>query len=215
MHRFRFAVGLAAFILAVPVLADGPAIVDDFENTESWSVLTSDGVAARLSSVEGSTGKALRLDYDFQGHFGYVVLRRELKLSLPDNYRFVTEVRGTGEANNLEFKLVGGGGENVWWHVRRDWAYPSDWSPVTVRKRQIQFAWGPSRETPLTEVSALELAVSTGMGGKGWLELDTLTVEALQPARPIPPVATFGTHADRNGESTLSSPMATDMDIII
>ncbi len=58
-----------------------------------------------LRQVDGVTGKALCLDYDFNGVSGYAVARRKLPMDYPANYEYALELRGEAPANNLEFKL--------------------------------------------------------------------------------------------------------------
>ncbi len=86
---------------------------------------------------------ALRIDYDFQGRGGWAAARLPLDLELPPYYEIRFLLRGEGPPNNLELKLVDPSGDNVWWHVKRDFAWPAEWTPMRVRKRQVTFAWGP------------------------------------------------------------------------
>ena len=109
----------------------------------------------------------MRLDVHFTRGTGYAVVRRALDIDLPPDYAFRFALRGELPANNLELKLVDSSGANVWWYVRRDFAFPRAWSVLTTRKRQIGFAWGPAGGGELRHVAFLELAVSTGEGGAG------------------------------------------------
>ena len=86
---------------------------------------------------------AMRLDFDFVGGGGYAVARRELDIPLPGNYEFTFQIRGTAKPNHLEFKLIDASGENVWWSVRRDVDFPEQWETFRIKRRHIQFAWGP------------------------------------------------------------------------
>ncbi|HVR96808.1 MAG TPA: discoidin domain-containing protein [Thermoanaerobaculia bacterium] len=155
-------------------------VLDDFADPSRWKVLPSDGIQATLSPADG----ALRLDFDFQGRAGYAVVRREIPLDLPGNYEIRFRVRGEGPPNNLEFKLVDPTGENVWWVNRRDFEPPREWTEVRIKKRHIQFAWGPAGGGEIRKVAAIELAVTAGRGGKGTLLVDDLTLRELPPERP-------------------------------
>ncbi len=172
---------LAPLLLAA---AAPPRVLDDFEDLARWKVLPSDGIVASLSSEEGFQGRALRLDFDFQGRAGYAVVRRELPLDLPGNYEIRFRVRGEGPPNNLEFKLVDPSGENVWWVNRRDFEPPREWTEIRIKKRHVQFAWGPAGGGEIRKVAAIELAVTAGRGGKGYLLVDDLTLRELPPERP-------------------------------
>jgi hypothetical protein len=168
-------------LLALPAAA---AVLDGFETVSPWYAAPADGVALALSSAPGLQGNALRLDFDFQGRGGYAVARREVDLDLPENWEITFRVRGEALPNNLEFKLVDATGQNVWWSVRRDFQVSRDWQKIRIRKRQLQFAWGPAGGGELHHAAALELVVTAGQGGKGWVAFDELTFEPRPPDRP-------------------------------
>jgi hypothetical protein len=160
------------------------AVLDGFEEVSGWKSVPSDGVSLKLSQAEGVSGKALRLDFDFHGGAGYAVARKELPFTLPDNYEISFRLRGEAPVNNLEFKLVDASGDNVWWVNRRNFQFPREWTQVRLKKRHIQFAWGPLGGGEIRNVAALELAITAGTGGKGYVLLDELTVKELPPAKP-------------------------------
>ena len=78
-----------AFVL-VPVMAFAQGVgeirmLDDFESTTPWQVVTSDQVSGKLRTVPGADGQAVCLDYDFNGVSGYAGLTREIPIDYPDN----------------------------------------------------------------------------------------------------------------------------------
>ncbi|HET9227353.1 MAG TPA: discoidin domain-containing protein [Thermoanaerobaculia bacterium] len=160
------------------------ASLDDFEEVSGWKSVPSDGVSLKLSQAGGVSGKALRLDFDFHGGAGYAVARKELPFKLPDNYEISFRLRGEAPVNNLEFKLIHPSGDNVWWVNRRNFQFPREWTQVRIKKRHIQFAWGPLGGGEIRDVAALELAITAGTGGKGYILLDELTLTELPPAKP-------------------------------
>ncbi|HEV2843569.1 MAG TPA: discoidin domain-containing protein, partial [Thermoanaerobaculia bacterium] len=157
-----------------------PQVLDDFKDISRWKVLPSDGIEASISPAEGG----LRLDYDFQGRGGYAVVRREIPLDLPENYEITFRIRGEGLPNTLEFKLVDPTQENVWWVTRRDFEPPREWTEIRFKKRHIQFAWGPKGGGEIRRVAAIELTVTAGRGGKGFVIFDDLTLTERPPDRP-------------------------------
>jgi hypothetical protein len=110
---------------------------------------------------------ALRVDFDFRGRAGYAIVRRDGRLDLPENFELVFHVKGDARPNTLEVKFVQG--DNVWWTTRREYDFPADWRRVSIKKRQLEFAWGPAGpNAPLPQsVDAIELVVTAGSGGKG------------------------------------------------
>lgn len=173
---------LSAAILAAQQEDMGPAVLDGFGDAEAWRVIAADGVSARVSSVPGVRGQALRLDYEFTKGAGFCVLRRDIAMALPENYRFALAVRGEGPANNFEFKLVDDTGDNVWWVNRRAFAWPGAWQTIEQKARHFTFAWGPSGGARLTRLGAIELAVAAAEGGRGYVIFDELSFEQ----RPVP-----------------------------
>lgn len=162
--------------LSAPVVR----LLDDFEDTSAWSAHPASGVSLDLSPGEGLHGHALRMDFHFSGG-GYAVARRTLPVELPANYAFSFQLRGEAPVNTLEFKLLDASGENVWWHVRRDVSFPDTWQPVTIKKRQISFAWGPQGGGELRQVAAIEIVVTAGSGGTGSVWIDDLELRELPP----------------------------------
>ena len=165
----------------------GPRLVDAFESVDGWTARPADGVEMKLSTDAGVHGRALRVDFRFLKGGGYAVLHRDLDLDLPANYRFSFQLRGECLRNNLEFKLVDSSGANVWWSNQRDYEFPRDWRRVSLKQRQITFAWGLAGGGEIHHVAAIELAVTAGSGGAGTIWLDDLELTALPPPSATPP----------------------------
>lgn len=138
-----------------------------------WTAHPADGVEMHLSRE----GEVNRLDFDFHGHGGYAIARRDVELDLPPNYQFTFRVRGETEPQTLEFKLLRG--DDVWWINRRDFAFSRDWQTVTTKKRQISFAWGPSGGGELKHLNAMEVVVTASSGGKGTVWFTDPVIEEL------------------------------------
>ncbi|HKS24235.1 MAG TPA: hypothetical protein VJZ76_15655 [Thermoanaerobaculia bacterium] len=164
--------------------------------TVLWTAHPSDGVTMKLAR----DGAVNRVNFDFRGHGGYAIARREVNLDLPPNYEFIFRIRADAPPENLEFKLISG--DNVWWLNRRDFVFPRDWTTLTTKKRKIEFAWGPSRD-PLRHVDAIEVVVTAGSGGKGTVWFTDPELEALPPsptdAVRTPNVVDFGAKRELAG----------------
>lgn len=179
-----------------------PMVVDDFSDASRWQIVASDGVEGKVSSVrvtgpDGSETSALRMDFDFKRGSGYCIVRRELDLALPVNYRVGFALMGSsgvllngqaqGFVNDLEFKLYDQTGDNVWWVRTPDYRYEPAWSRLRYVKRQLDFAWGPGGgKVPLERIKAIEFAVTSsaagaasGNAGKGHMLLSDLRLEPL------------------------------------
>ena len=167
-------------------------VLDDFAAVTGWTAAPSEGVALAVSADDSAGRRAMRLDFDFHGHGGWAAARKAFTLPLPENYELTFRIRAEAPAENLEFKLVDPSGENVWWSVRRDFAFPREWQIIRVKKRQLSFAWGPAGGGELGRVSAIEIAITAGSGGKGSVWIADLAFTELPPPHPyaLTPVAT-------------------------
>ncbi len=192
MRRSRNQWLLAVMITLSPhaLAAEKPAarVLDGFETLPAWNAVASDSVSASLRQVEGPSGKALCLDYDFNGVSGYAVARRTLPMTYPDNYQYALQLRGSGPVNNLEFKLGDASGDNVWWVNMPNYPLPVQWTPMKLKKRHIAFAWGPSQDKTLRSTQTFEVTISAGKGGgKGEVCIDQLTFRELASDDVPPP----------------------------
>ena len=160
----------------------GARLLDGFEDISVWPAMASESVSASSHSVAGVTGKAIRLDFDFNGASGYATIRRKLPLVLPENYEISFYVRADAPVNNLEFKLVDDSGDNVWWVNRANFEFPREWQQIRIKKRHIAFAWGPIKDKTLKASEQIEFVISAGRGGgRGSVYFDELTIRELPP----------------------------------
>jgi hypothetical protein len=183
--RSRIAIVVAlSLALSSPVLGE-EAELDGFESLASWSAAASPGATVEIGLDAGIEGHAMRVDFDL-GTGGFVILRKQVNLPLPENYAFSFQIRGEAPPNNLEFKLVDARGDDVWWMVARDFEFPHAWERFVVRKSRLSFAWGSSQGKPLSRVGFIEIAIAAGTGGRGSVWIDDLRFGA-RPAKPRTP----------------------------
>jgi hypothetical protein len=177
----RLRLALVLFVAAMgsdTVIAQ--TMLDDFEQLSGWTATTSEGATVQIVPDAGHAGMAMRIDFDLPKNGGFVIVRKDIDLTMPENYAFAFQLRGETPRNNFEFKLVDPSGKNVWWRVQRDFAFPPEWQQVTIRKTRITLAWG-APATP-KRVGAVEFAISSGNGGKGSVWIDDFQFEEREPA---------------------------------
>ncbi|HEX5758749.1 MAG TPA: discoidin domain-containing protein [Thermoanaerobaculia bacterium] len=188
---------LLACVLAVSCLAArgaagngaeaGAPLRIDLAEDERWEAVPAEGVELQINAEPTRGGEAaLRLSFDFHGRAGWAAARLPFAppLALPENWELRFRLRGDAPPNHLEIKLVDPSGENVWWSVRRDYDFPREWTPLRVKKRQVEFAWGPAGGGEITRLGALEVTVTAGSGGSGRVWIADLELAPLPPARP-------------------------------
>jgi hypothetical protein len=172
-------------LMATPPDTAGSRLIDGFERVDQWTAQPAEGVKLAIRSDAGRTGRAMRLDFAFTSGGGYAIAHRAVAIDLPANYAFSFWIRGIASPNTLEFKLIDASGDNVWWYTERDRTFDGQWHQVTIRRRQIAFAWGPAGGGELHHVAALELVITAGRGGgAGQVWLDDLTLKSLPQFGP-------------------------------
>jgi hypothetical protein len=155
--------------------------LDDFESTGGWSYNLSDGVTMNLSTEKGITGNAIRIDYDFTKGTGYGGIQKFFPLDLPENYEFTFWLKAGSPSNNFEIKFIDSTGNNVWWVNNRNYTFPGEWKKIRIKKRHIEFAWGPTEGREPQRFDRIEFTVASFVGGKGTLWIDDLRFEPLPP----------------------------------
>jgi len=181
LGRICFCLCLALLWTANSHAQPSPRQLDSFERLSDWKVVTSNQVSGKLRQIQGTEGKALCLDYDFNGVSGYAGIQRELPIDYPQNYQFAFQLRGDSPKNDLQFKLIDASGDNVWWVNRPRYDYPREWTPVRYKKRHIDKAWGPDPDRTLRRSARLEYTIYNNEGGKGSICFDELTLAPLPP----------------------------------
>ena len=152
--------------MVTPAYAQESRVLDDFSDPSQWRVVTSNQITASIRQVDGANGKALCLDYDFNGVSGYAGIQRDIELDYPQNYRFDFKLRGDSPANDLQFKVVDASGDNVWWVNKPKYAYPKDWTPVRYKQRHISKAWGPGADQFCARVQSWNTRSTTMQAAK-------------------------------------------------
>jgi len=169
-------------------LAAQPTNLDNFESAFGWTSFASDGVKIETSIAAGYSGNGIKIDFDFVTGAGYCGIRKQFPMQLPPNYKFSFYIKAEAPINNFEFKLLDKSGDNVWWVNQRNFEFPTQWTKITIKKRHISFAWGPTEDKNLTAVDKIEFVVASATGGNGSLYIDQFEFEPLDaPATTYPP----------------------------
>ncbi len=177
--------------------SSGPQVVDDFESIDGWGEIKSEGVVCQLSPEPGAQGSALGMSFEFPAPTGYVGAGKDLPLNLPDDYKITFSIKGAAEENTLEFKLIDAAG-NTYWKKFENFSFPQDWKEITIRKKQIVFAWGPSGGGAIQNVKRVEFAVSCGKGGKGHVLIDDLNLTDLSGGRTQYSIAATASSSEKD-----------------
>ncbi len=137
----------------------------------AWSAaVRRDGVDAgdRVRRRRAPPGSAMRLDFDFPAAAATRSRARTFDLELPENYALHVPASAARRRPNTSSsssstrpaRTCGG-------TCGATSQFPRDWQTLTIKKRQIQFAWGPAGGGEIRDVAAIEIAITAGSGGSG------------------------------------------------
>jgi hypothetical protein len=174
--------------------------LDEMEEVSAWKALASDGVSASVHGAKGVQGNGLVLEFDLAKTAGYAAATRVLPTQLPEDYEISFWMRAEAGRNHFEVKFVDASGENVWWFRRANYTFSGDWQQVRIKRRQIEFAWGPTTDRTLHGFQSIEFVISAGNdGGKGNLWFDRLALKPIERA-PVTgkPTAHASSERDQN-----------------
>lgn len=155
-----------------PALMSKHPFLSLLDDPQNWQVFASGHAEGRISAIKDPAGSpGLRLEYDFHGGGGFVVIRRVIAIEMPEAFEIGFLLRGEGPPNHFEFKVADPGGTNVWRHLAADFPMPTGWTGHRFNERDLLFAWGPAGGGAPKEIGAIEFVIAAGPGGKGRLDL--------------------------------------------
>ena len=161
--------------------------LDDFDTIEGWSFIKADGVNVSTSVDKGLHGSAIKFDYGFTKGTGYGGIQKLFPIDLPKNFEFTFYIKAESPANNFEIKFIDSTGQNVWWVNNRNYDFPNEWKKIRIKKRHINFAWGPTNDLDLKRIDRIEFTIASFVGGKGTVWIDDLKFEQLSPETNVYP----------------------------
>ncbi len=195
---------LFMFIAAATVQISAQKLnIDEFNNLSGWKEVASDGARIDLDIETTQGGRYLKIEFEFLGA-GYCGIEKIFPLELPDNYKFTFQLKGNSPRNNLEFKLIDESGDNVWWKNQRNFEFPPEWEKIVVKKREIEFAWGPIGGGEVENFEKIQIIIAAAEGGKGTIFLDDLSFEEI-PLPPDPNITPIITSAQNVSDETVKN----------
>lgn len=184
-------------LLVVALVGTGAqaTTLDTFDATTGWVATHTDDVSASLHAVPGTKGQGVCLAFDFNGVSGAASIRKTLPIDFPAGFALSFDVRGAMPANTLQLKLIDDSGDNVWWYQQSGFVPPTQWKTVEATSRQVEFAWGPTKDRTLRHTREVEFVVykeAQPQAGpdKGEVCFDNLALVARKPAAVPAPAPT-------------------------
>ena len=144
-------------------------------------------------------GAALAFSFELGGPGSFAIARCALAAELPAHWIARLQVRGEASAPvELQLKLVGAGGADVWWWRTPGFAPAAAAADLAFRRARLAFAWGPASGGEPRRIEAVELAVA-GSGVRGRLVVLALRIEAREPELPLPRAPALRASSERPG----------------
>ncbi|MEA3346824.1 MAG: cellulase N-terminal Ig-like domain-containing protein, partial [Candidatus Auribacterota bacterium] len=148
--------------------------VQDFEfNTKNLKKGCKEGVSFSLSKVEGKQNEALKIKYDLGKPPAWCEVCAPLSVIPETGGIYTFYIRGDSGNNVLEFKLVDEDDTTFLSKVPLNDISPEKWTEKVVEYDSLHYGWG-GKNKKLDGKVKLGLAISTGHGGKGYVEIDEL-----------------------------------------
>lgn len=193
---------LLLVLAVVPIFSTAQSVLlDGMENTQGWELILADGVEASLNVDKGAVGSALHFDYNFTKGTGYGGMQKFISLELPEYFEISFLLKADSPSNNFEIKFIDQSGHNVWWVNNRNYDFPREWQRIRIKRRHVEFAWGPTEERYLSRMSRIEFTVASFLGGKGSVWIDDLRFEALDaPPKVFPQPRISATNSQRGSK---------------
>jgi hypothetical protein len=162
---------------------------------ERWTAHADGGSRAAVEA----DGAALAFSFELGGPGSFAIARCALAAELPAHWVARLRVRGEASAPvELQLKLVGAGGSDVWWWRTPGFAPAVAAADLAFRRARLAFAWGPASGGEPRRIEAVELAVA-GSGVRGRLVIEALRIEAREPEAPLPRAPALRASSERPG----------------
>jgi len=175
-----------------PEIGIGPVkTIDELEgpfNSLTYPASVDGNAVYSVSAVAGTSGNAMQVTYDFKSG-SWIVFEHTTGLNISQDKGFRFRYKGSGNMNNVEFKIEDLDGVVFWKKFFNFTNTNGTWKTVEVLNNElVLFSIGPKNNDSLDlkNLKQVYLAISKSSGGSGTLaidELETITVADLTKKR--------------------------------
>ena len=170
-------------IFRVPVPNAVLQTLDSFDapvSASGWSKATGDDASLSFERATGQVGKAYELAYAFNSGT-YAIIERKISINVQEVSAFSFLLKGTGGANNVEFKVKDGDGTTYYKVLTGAASTSGAWATYTIPYTQLSFfSAGTDNSLNLGEIAQIDFAItkSSGQSTGGTLAVDLLSYGA-------------------------------------
>lgn len=149
-------------------------VIADGSSVDSWTLAKGEGANATLFTGAGLKGKAIGVQYAIPAN-QWVAIRKTINADLSaGNASLVLRIKGEGDPNNVEIKLVDRD-ESTFGKVFTGMGASNAWQEVKIPLSDMQYLWGGDNRLDTTLVRHLDVAIS-GAGGEGKVLINDIRV---------------------------------------
>ncbi len=163
-------------------------LIEGFENPSDWQTIIFKNESLKLSKSKGISGNALHIEYDLSKESDdakWVYFDKPVKgnIDFTKSHTISFWLRAHGRPNELQLQFIDADGSVF---IKAYWsgAQTSDWHKKEFHISELAYGWGGKNKTldpPLKLAFAICMGNNTITGGAGWVELDKLQFNHLNP----------------------------------
>ncbi|MBN2406371.1 MAG: CIA30 family protein [Elusimicrobia bacterium] len=173
---------ISLFIIILAVSFSEADIVDKMNDISGWSSVADSGASVTsISSANGETGKAVKIECDLISG-DWVQIQKTYSysdLSTGDSIRYWC--RGAGSKNDVEMKMFDADGD-IFVSRANGITNKSDWSSTTLSQSSFSL-WKDEDGNPFgdgtmtwNDITKISIVLLRGNGGSGYFDIDRLAV---------------------------------------
>ena len=172
--------------------AAGPRVIhrEDFADLGVWEKRCSPNASLEFSNRAEDGSKGLVMDFSFKEDKGWAVCRRELPLTLPQDFLVKVRLKGRGGPAHLTVTLADD--KRVAfraWHVGL--VLDGDWHDLLIYGDQFKAGWSPKR---IANARSLALDIHPLVAGPGRVQVESITIYEPEPAGKLRLARIFTDH---------------------
>ena len=177
-----FLTSVAALLLFPVITHSETAPLFSFDDVPAWTAGHAPKATISTESVDGQTGRAIRIRYDLlNDHWVEIGRTASFKWREAESFRFY--LRGDAIGSVFELKLKDRDGSYYGMKLPITGVSPDGWTAVTVPFRDCHYLWGG--DSKLDEVESVWFAVSRGLKRAGFLDIDEFSIAPRTPGAPV------------------------------
>ncbi|MBT7165765.1 MAG: hypothetical protein HN904_23500, partial [Victivallales bacterium] len=160
--------------------AAGPRVIhrEAFSDLGVWEKRSSPNASLTFSDRAEDGSKGLVMDFSFKEDKGWAVCRRELQLTLPQNFLVKVRFRGKGGPAHLTVTLADD--KRVAFRAWRvGLVRDGDWHDLLLYGDQFKAGWSPKR---IVKARSLALDIHPMVAGSGRVQVESITIYEPEPA---------------------------------